>query len=245
MEKIIEVENLGICYKIPSENFYGTKDFFVKVIKRRISMRTFWALRNVSFSVERGSSLGIIGRNGAGKSTLLKAIARVLVPIEGRVRVIGKVFPLLELGAGFHPDLSGQENIYLYGNIIGFSNQEINKMFDEIVEFSELQDFINLPIRSYSTGMVARLAFSIATSVQPNILLADEILSVGDAAFREKCTKRMEHYLEHGTTILYVSHSADSIKSICRKGLWLDRGKVMMFGDAEEVASAYASYRQE
>jgi len=243
MEYVVEVENLGICYRIPSEYFYGTKDFFLKILKKRISIKNFWALRNVSFNLEKGSSLGIVGRNGAGKSTLLKAIARVLIPKEGRIRVKGKVFPLLELGAGFHPDLSGHENIYLYGNILGFSNAEITRMYDEIVDFSELNQFIYLPIRSYSTGMVARLAFSIATSVQPDILLADEILSVGDSVFREKCKKRMNYYLEHGTTILYVSHSDESVKSICQKALWLDHGEAKLYGEADEVVSAYAAFK--
>lgn len=240
-EKAVVIQDLGICYRMPSEPIAGAKDFFVKALKRRIKMNSFWALRHVSFELDQGDSLGILGRNGAGKSTLLKAVARVLSPKEGRVVVRGKVFPLLELGAGFSFDLTGHENIYLYGNILGFTNNEISRMYDDIVEFSELSQFIHIPVRSYSTGMVARLAFAIATARQPEILLADEILSVGDSGFQEKCMNRMNYYLSNGTTILYVSHSADSVKKICKKGLWLENGEVKMLGDAASVSGAYAS----
>ena len=240
-EKAVIIQDLGICYRMPSEPIVGAKDFFVKALKRRIKMNSFWALRHVSFELDHGDSIGILGRNGAGKSTLLKAVARVLSPKEGRVIVCGKVFPLLELGAGFSYDLTGHENIYLYGNILGFTNNEISRMYDDIVEFSEVSQFIHVPVRSYSTGMVARLAFAIATARQPEILLADEILSVGDAAFQEKCMERMNYYLANGTTILYVSHSADSVKKICKKGLWLENGEVRMLGDAASVSGAYAS----
>lgn len=238
----VSVQDLGINFRLPSEPISGAKEFFIKSVQRKIKINTFWALRHVSFELEKGSSIGVMGRNGAGKSTLLKAVARVLTPKEGRVVVHGKVFPLLELGAGFNLDLTGHENIYLYGNILGFSNGEITQMYDEIVDFSELGGFIHVPLRSYSSGMVTRLAFAIATAVQPDILLADEILSVGDVAFQEKCMKRMNYYLEHGTTIMYVSHSAESVKKICEKGLWLDHGKVKMIGSADEVAVAYSAF---
>ena len=236
----VSVQDLGISFRLPSEPVSGAKEFFIKSVQRKIKINTFWALRHVSFELEKGSSIGIMGRNGAGKSTLLKAVARVLTPKEGRVVVHGKVFPLLELGAGFNLDLTGHENVYLYGNILGFSNKEISRMYDEIVDFSELANFIHVPLRSYSSGMVTRLAFAIATAVQPDILLADEILSVGDIAFQEKCMTRMNYYLEHGTTIMFVSHSADTVKQICQKGLWLDHGEVKMFGNADEVTAAYA-----
>ena len=237
----INIQDLGISFRLPSEPVSGAKEFFIKSVQRKIKINTFWALRHVSFELEEGSSIGIMGRNGAGKSTLLKAVARVLTPKEGRVVVHGKVFPLLELGAGFNLDLTGHENVYLYGNILGFSNKEISRMYDEIIDFSELGSFIHVPLRSYSSGMVTRLAFAIATAVQPDILLADEILSVGDVAFQEKCMKRMNYYLEHGTTIMYVSHSAESVKKICEKGLWLDHGEIKMVGSADEVAAAYAN----
>ena len=237
----INIQDLGISFRLPSEPVSGAKEFFIKSVQRKIKINTFWALRHVSFELEEGSSIGIMGRNGAGKSTLLKAVARVLTPKEGRVVVHGKVFPLLELGAGFNLDLTGHENVYLYGNILGFSNKEISRMYDEIIDFSELGSFIHVPLRSYSSGMVTRLAFAIATAVQPDILLADEILSVGDVAFQEKCMKRMNYYLEHGTTIMYVSHSAESVKKICEKRLWLDHGEIKMVGSADEVAAAYAN----
>ncbi len=182
-----------------------------------------------------------MGRNGAGKSTLLKAIARVLTPKEGSVKVRGKVFPMLELGAGFVMELTGHENIYLYGNILGLTNDEVTALYDEIVDFSELGNFIHAPLRSYSSGMVARLAFATATAVQPEVLLADEILSVGDAPFQEKCMVRMRNYLENGTTIVFVSHGAEAVKTICKQGIWLEHGEVKLMGTAEEVADAYAA----
>lgn len=241
-EKIaIHTENLGICFRMPTEPISGTKDLFVQAVQKKIHISEFWALRNISFDLERGNSIGIMGRNGAGKSTLLKVIARVLIPKEGRIVVRGKVFPMLELGAGFNPDLTGHENIYLYGNILGLTNDEVTHLYDEIVDFSEISGFIHAPLRSYSSGMVARLAFATATAVQPDLLLADEILSVGDVAFQEKCLARMKGYLANGTTIVFVSHSADTVKEICNTGLWLEHGTIKMFGSAEEVADAYAA----
>jgi ABC-type polysaccharide/polyol phosphate transport system ATPase subunit len=237
----IQIENLGISFRLPTEQIRSTKDFFILATQRKIQINTFWALRHVTFNLEQGGSLGVMGRNGAGKSTLLKAIARVLTPKEGRVVIRGKVFPMLELGAGFVMDLTGHENIYLYGNILGLSNQLITELYDSIVDFSELGDFIHAPLRSYSSGMVARLAFATATAVQPDILLADEILSVGDKNFQDKCMERMTNYLNNGTTIVFVSHSAESVKKICKQGLWLDGGTIKMTGSAEEVAEAYAA----
>ena len=237
----IQTEDLGICFKMPSEPISGTKELFIKIAKKRIKINTFWALRHVNLSLNEGESIGIMGKNGAGKSTLLKAIARVLTPKEGRVYVRGKVFPMLELGAGFNMELTGHENIYLYGNILGLTNEKVTHLYDSIVEFSELREFIHSPLRSYSTGMVARLAFATATAVQPDILLADEILSVGDKDFQDKCMERMRSYLNNGTTIVFVSHSPNSVKQICNKGLWLEHGQVRMTGSAEEVADAYAT----
>ncbi len=237
----IHADNLGICFRMPTEPISGTKDLFVRAVQKKIHINKFWALRNISFDLERGNSIGIMGRNGAGKSTLLKVIARVLTPKEGRIVVRGKVFPMLELGAGFNPDLTGHENIYLYGNILGLTNDEVTRLYDGIVDFSEIGSFIHAPLRSYSSGMVARLAFATATAVQPDLLLADEILSVGDAAFQEKCLARMKGYLSSGTTIVFVSHSADTVKEICNTGLWLEHGQAKLFGSAAEVADAYAA----
>ncbi len=236
----ITTKDLGIRYRIPTERINGTKDFVIKKLKNRLIMEDLWALRHITISVARGSSLGVMGKNGSGKSTLLKAIARVLTPIEGRIIVRGHVFPLLELGAGFISELTGLENVYLYGNLLGLSNEEISKLYPDIMAFSEIGDFIHSPLRSYSSGMVARLAFSIATAVQPDILLADEILSVGDASFQSKCMERMNYYLSHGTTIIFVSHSSEQVKKVCQYGLWLDHGIQKMYGDAEEIANAYA-----
>ncbi len=237
----IHAENLGVCFRMPTEPISGTKELFIKAVKRKISLNEFWALRNISFDLARGESIGIMGRNGAGKSTLLKVISRVLPPKEGRIIVRGRVFPMLELGAGFVTDLTGHENIYLYGNILGLTNDQVTKLYDEIVDFSELGEFIHAPLRSYSSGMVARLAFATATAVQPDLLLADEILSVGDTAFQEKCLQRMKHYLGHGTTIVFVSHSAETVKKICQRGLWLEHGTAKLYGSADEVADAYAA----
>lgn len=237
----IHTENLGVRFRIPTEPISGTKELFIKAIKRKFIIDEFWALRNISFDLERGKSIGIMGRNGAGKSTLLKVISRVLAPKEGRIIVHGTVSPMLELGAAFVPDLTGHENIYLYGNILGLTNRQVTSLYDEIVDFSELGSFIHAPLRSYSSGMIARLAFATATAVQPDLLLADEILSVGDAPFKEKCIKRMEYYLNHGTTIVFVSHDAKTVKEICNRGLWLDHGVVKLCGSADEVADAYTS----
>ena len=237
----IRCENLGISFRLPSEPISSTKELFVQVAKKHIKLDTFWALRHINLELEEGSSLGVMGRNGAGKSTLLKTIARVLTPREGRVVVSGKVFPMLELGAGFHPDLTGHENIYLYGNILGLTNLQVTRLYDSILDFSELAEFIHAPLRSYSSGMVARLAFATATAVQPDILLADEILSVGDKNFQDKCMDRMTNYLNNGTTVVFVSHSAESVKQICKQGLWLDHGEIKMAGSAKDVAEAYAA----
>jgi ABC-2 type transport system ATP-binding protein len=235
----IEAEDLGVRFRMPTEPILSTKELFVKAAKRKIKLQEFWALRHVSFKLAKGNSIGIMGRNGAGKSTLLKVIARVLTPKEGRIIVRGNVFPMLELGAGFVMELSGHENIYLYGNILGLTNALVTKLYDSIVDFSELGDFIHAPLRSYSSGMLARLAFATATAVQPDILLADEILSVGDTAFQEKCMTRMNHYLNNGTTIVFVSHSASMVRKTCQTCLWLEHGLVKMIGTADEVATAY------
>lgn len=239
-KKAIIARDLGVRFRIPVSRGTDTKDIVIRKLSQKDPMKDIWALRNINFDLDIGTSIGIIGRNGAGKSTLLKVIARVLKPIEGRIIVQGKVFPLLELGAAFMSELSGRENIYLYGNLLGYTNDQITEMYEEIVAFSELEEFVETPIRQYSSGMTARLAFAIATAVQPEILLADEILSVGDAPFREKCMKRMDGYLGTGTSVVFVSHSIEQVRRICQYALWIEKGQQIMFGPADEVCEAYS-----
>ena len=215
------------------------KEYVVKFLKREIKYKEFWALKDVSFDVRKGEVLGIIGHNGAGKSTLLKVISGILKPTEGPLQVNGPIVPMLELGSGFDFELSGRENIFLNGAILGYSEKFLQDKYDEIVAFSELGEFIEAPLRSYSSGMVMRLAFSIATVVNPDILIVDEILAVGDAAFQEKSKKRMLELMGGGTTVLFVSHSLEQIREMCDRVLWLDHGRMRLCGDAQSVCDAY------
>ena len=200
---------------------------------------TFWALKDVSFEVFKGEVVGIIGRNGSGKSTLLKIIAGLFRPTEGSVRVQGSIVPMLELGSGFDPELTGRENVFLNGAILGYSKEFLKERFPEILEFSELGDFINMPLKTYSSGMMMRLAFSVATIVEPEILIVDEILAVGDEAFQKKSRSKMMELMGGGTTVLYVSHSLEQIRELCNRVIWLDSGKIVMQGAAEDVCDAY------
>lgn len=233
------LNDIGVRYRVPQQRLSGIKEFAIRWIQRKIHFNEFWAVRNISLDILKGETFGIIGLNGAGKSTLLKVIARVLRPSEGRVIVRGKVAPLLELGAGFHPELTGRENVYLNGSILGHSRAEMDELFDGIVDFAELWDFIDMPIRTYSSGMVARLGFSVATSVLPELLIVDEILSVGDAPFQEKCLDRMRHFQEQGTTILFVSHAMEKVKEMCGRTVWLSQGRMQGLGPSEEVVDSY------
>ena len=235
----IIVDNVSMKFNLSKEKVDSLKDYIIKSIKKEIKYNEFWALQNVSFTVEKGDRVGILGLNGAGKSTLLKVIAGVFKPTEGSVTKHGKMVPLLELGAGFDQQYTGRENIYLYGAMLGYSKSFIEEKFDEIVEFSELKEFIDVPIKNYSSGMAARLGFAIATVVRPDILICDEVLSVGDYAFQQKCEQRMSDMRKNGTTLLYVSHSIESVKSVCDHALWLDKGTVRMIGDVETVGDAY------
>jgi homopolymeric O-antigen transport system ATP-binding protein len=203
---------------------------------------TLWALKNISIDIPGGESLGIIGHNGAGKSTLLKVVSGVIKPVEGNIHVRGRIAPLIELSAGFDPELTGRENIYLNASILGFSRKEIDSKFDRIVEFSELQEFVDSPLKNYSSGMVSRLGFSIATEVDPDILIIDEVLAVGDASFKRKSVERILEFKKHGITIIFVSHNMDEIRAICSKVLWLDHGSKKMSGEPEAVIAAYESY---
>jgi len=211
----------------------------VQMIKGKIQYNEFEALKNVSFDVKRGEVVGLIGHNGAGKSTMLKVISGILKPTEGSVTVRGNIAPMLELGSGFDFDMTGRENIFLNGAILGYSEEFLKSKYDEIVEFSEIGQFIDVPLRNYSSGMIARLAFSIATVVVPEVLIVDEVLSVGDAAFQEKSYKRMMELMHGGTTVLFVSHDLNQIRSMCSRVVWLDHGQVKMFGDTKAVCDVY------
>jgi len=240
-EKImIEVRDVTMRFRMNSDRILSLKEFVTTALRGKLQYNEFTALDHVNFTVKKGDTLGLIGRNGAGKSTMLKVISGILKPTRGNVMVKGNVVPMLELGSGFDMDLTGRENIFLNGAILGYSEEFLKSKYDEIVAFSELGQFIETPIRNYSSGMLARLAFSIASVVKPNILIVDEILSVGDAQFQEKSRKRMLELMGGGTTVLFVSHSLDQIREMCNKVVWLERGKIKMTGSAEEVCDAYA-----
>ena len=224
---------------MPHDKILSVKEYLVALLKRKIQYDEFLALQNVSFEIKKGEVIGIVGSNGAGKSTLLKVISGILRPTEGSVSLQGNVVPMLELGSGFDFDLSGRENIFLNGSILGYSESFLKEKYDEIVNFSELHDFIDIPVRNYSSGMIMRLAFSIASQVAPDILIVDEILAVGDAAFQEKSYARMMELMSHGTTVLLVSHSIDQIQRLCDRVIWLDHGCVKAIGDTNEVCDAY------
>lgn len=238
-EEVIRLENVSVVYRAPSERYNTFKEFAIRWLQRRVRHNTFLALQDVNLGVNRGEVFGIIGANGAGKSTLLKLIARVIRPTKGRVWVNGRVAPLLELGAGFHPELSGRENVYLNGAMLGFSREEMDEKFSRIVEFSELGNFIEAPVRTYSSGMWARLGFSVATDSAPEILILDEILSVGDEPFQKKCHERIKSFRDKGTTILVVSHNMDVIVEMCQRAMWLDKGRLCFVGDPGYVVKNY------
>ncbi|MBQ1261405.1 MAG: ABC transporter ATP-binding protein [Clostridia bacterium] len=225
---------------MPKDKIQSMKEYLVALARGRLRYNSFFALSDVSFSVGRGEVLGIVGSNGAGKSTLLKVIAGILTPTSGELSVKGRVVPMLELGSGFDDDLTGRENIFLNGAILGYSEQFLRERFDEIVEFSGLYDFLDVPVRNYSSGMVMRLAFSIASMVEPDVLIVDEILAVGDARFQEKSYTRMLELMHRGTTVLLVSHDLGQIRRLCDRVLWLDGGRVRRIGDTQEVCDAYA-----
>ncbi len=226
-------------FNLSKEKVDSLKDYIIKSIKKEIKYNEFWALQNVSFTVEKGDRVGILGLNGAGKSTLLKVIAGVFKPTEGSVTKHGKMVPLLELGAGFDQQYTGKENIYLYGAMLGYSKEFIDEKYDEIVKFSELKDFIDVPIKNYSSGMKSRLGFSIATVVSPKILILDEVLSVGDAKFRKKSEKKVLSMFDSGVTVLFVSHSLAQVQRICNKAMILEKGKLIAYGDIDTISKQY------
>lgn len=238
-QKAIEIENLSIKFNKSTERIDSFKEYLIRIVKRDLSYEKFWALKDVSLSIQRGETVGIIGFNGSGKSTLLKVIAGVLKPAEGNVRVNGSVAPLIELGAGFDPDLSARENIFLNGAVLGYSRKRMQELFEEIIEFSELREFLDVPLKNYSSGMQARLGFAIATSVIPDVLIVDEVLGVGDYKFQEKCHRRMESIISSGATVLFVSHSIEQVKQICSRAIWLENGRVVMDGEVNQVCDEY------
>lgn len=236
----IDVNHVSMMFNINHEGVDSAKEYFVRMVKRDLHYTKFWALKDVSFQVKKGDRLGIMGFNGAGKSTLLKVIAGVLKPTYGSAKVEGVVAPLLELGAGFDLNYSGKENIFLYGATMGFSRKFLQEKYDEIVEFSELGDFIDAPVKSYSSGMKSRLGFSIATAVKPDVLILDEVLSVGDGAFREKSEKRLQGLMGKGVTVLFVSHSTERVERLCNKGIILTQGQLVASGDSSDMCALYS-----
>ncbi len=237
---VIEVNDVTMRFRMNNDRIMSLKEFVTTAVRGKLEYNEFTALDHVSFTVKQGETLGLIGRNGAGKSTMLKVISGILKPTEGTVRTEGNIVPMLELGSGFDMDLTGRENIFLNGAILGYSEEYLKAQYEEILAFSELGQFIEVPIRNYSSGMLARLAFSVAAMVQPEILIVDEILSVGDAAFQEKSRARMMELMGGGTTVLFVSHNMDQIREMCDKVIWLEQGRVKMAGTAKMVCDAYA-----
>lgn len=233
------MEDLSVRYRVPSEKVLTFKEYMIRRVQGKITHNDFWALHHLDLEICQGEVFGIVGRNGAGKSTLLKVVARVLRPTEGRIWVRGLVIPLLEVGAGFHSELTGRENIYLNGAMLGFTRREMDEKLPRIIEFSELEEFIDAPLRTYSSGMWARLGFAVATDSQPDILIVDEILGVGDEAFQNKCAARIEQFRKEGASILMVSHNGALIESTCQRAMWIDHGVRKIVGTPQEVLTAY------
>lgn len=238
-ECVVDIKDATVRFNMASESINNLKEYFVKFVNRELMFKEFLALQNVNLKINRGESWGIIGTNGSGKSTLLKLTCGILKPYKGSVRVYGSVAPLIELGAGFDGDLTARENIFLNGAVLGYNNRFMREHFDEIVDFAELHNFLDMPIKNYSSGMSARLGFAIATVVRPDILICDEVLAVGDYAFQQKCEKRMRSMREMGTTLMFVSHAVSSVKEVCDYALWLEKGTEKMQGDVNTVCNAY------
>lgn len=239
MQKVIQVQNVSMRFKMVNEKVESLKEYFIKAVKRQLAYEEFTALDNVSFDVEKGDVFGIVGLNGSGKSTLLKIISGIIKPTLGKASAAGTIAPLIELGAGFDMDLTARENIYLNGSVLGFKKRYIDERFDEIVAFSEMAQFLDMPMKNYSSGMVARVGFAIATITSPDILVIDEILAVGDFRFQEKCEQRIQDMMKGGATVLFVSHSIEQIERLCNRALWLEKGTARMAGEARAVCEAY------
>lgn len=237
----ISVKDVWIRFNMASERIDNFKEYMIKLLKRQLLFKEFLALKGITFDVKAGESWGFVGTNGSGKSTLLKTICGILKPYKGSVQINGTISPLIELGAGFDGNMTARENVFLNGAVLGYSEKYIKEKFDEIIDFAELRDFLDVPIKNFSSGMAARLGFAIATTVKPDILICDEVLAVGDFKFQEKCEQRMNELLSGGTTLLFVSHSIDQVKRMCNKAIWIDHGEMKMIGTAEEVCNAYSN----
>ena len=238
-ENSVEIRNVEMHFNMSKEKLESFKEYFIKLAKRQLMYEDFVAVNDVSFDIKKGDVFGIVGLNGSGKSTILKIISGILTPTKGTVKTYGTIAPLIELGAGFDMELTARENIYLNGSVLGHSKKFMDEKFDDIVEFSEMRDFLDTPMKNYSSGMVARVAFAIATVTTPDILIVDEILAVGDFLFQEKCEQRINSMLKDDTTVIIVSHSIEQIERLCKHCLWLDKGKIKMIGEAKEVCDAY------
>ena len=239
-EYAIEVDDVSMIFNIASEQLNNLKEYFIKIMRHELFFKEFRALDHVSFKIRPGEVVGLVGTNGSGKSTMLKCIAGVLEPSEGSIIVRGNIAPLIELGAGFDPELTARENIYLNGSLLGYSHDFIDAHLQEIVDFAELEDFMDMPLKNYSSGMIARIAFAIATVTEPDVLIVDETLSVGDVFFQEKCEERIKHFIESGkVTVLFVSHSMEQVERICDRAIWIEKGKQRMDGPVKDVCKAY------
>lgn len=243
MKNAVEVNNVSMRFNLARERVDNIKEWFVRRLRgKQTAVDEFWALKDVSFNIPKGDSFALVGSNGSGKSTMLKIISGILTPTIGSVTINGSIAPLIELGAGFDMELTGRENVFLNGAVLGHSKKTMLEKYDEIIDFSELKQFEDVPVKNYSSGMLARLGFSVATMVKPDILIVDEILAVGDFAFQQKCQKRMEDMMSGGTTVVLVSHSADDVKRICKDAAWIDKGKLMYVGDCESALEQYINY---
>ena len=240
----VEVDHVTVRFNMASEKVDNLKEYVIKLIKKQLAFKEFLALQDVSFKVKKGEAWGLIGVNGSGKSTMLKAISGILKPYKGKIRVHGEIAPLIELGAGFDPELTARENIYLNGTVLGHSKKYMDEHFEEIVDFAELEGFLDTPIKNFSSGMKARLGFSVATMVDPDILICDEVLAVGDFLFQQKCMERMRRMLNGGTTLLFVSHNVEQVKKLCDHAIWLDKGKLKASGEVNEVCDLYIELAQ-
>lgn len=238
-QNAVELRNIEMHFNMSKEKLESLKEYFLKLVKRQLYFEDFVALDNISFDIKKGDVFGIVGLNGCGKSTTLKVISGILRPTKGTVETSGTIAPLIELGAGFDMDLTARENIYLNGSVLGYSKKFMDEKFDEIVEFSELRDFLDVPMKNYSSGMVARIGFAIATVTTPDILIVDEILAVGDFLFQQKCEDRINSMINDDTTVIIVSHSIEQVERLCKHCVWLEKGKIKMIGEAQEVCDAY------